>query len=80
MRINSLNPFFVDVKKKLIVNDSILLGELDETRPSILLYSDSAEPKHLFYYLSNHWVGESGRLGNLLECLEEELTIPAYSG
>jgi len=80
MGINSLNPFFVDVKKELIVYNSILLGELDKTRPSFLLYSDSAEPKHLFYYLSNHWVGENGRLGNFLECLEEELTVPAYSG
>ena len=29
MGINSLNPFFVDVKKELIVYNSILLGELD---------------------------------------------------
>jgi len=78
MRINSLDSLFVDIKKELIIYDPILLGELDETRPSVLVYSYSAIPQHLFDYLLDDWVGENSPFGDLLEHLEQKLTISSY--
>lgn len=79
MRIDSLNSFFIYVKKELIIYNSVLLSEFNETGPSILVYSNSAIPKHLFNNLLNNWIGENSSFGNLLEHLEQEFTISSNS-
>ena len=80
MRIDSLYSFLIDIKKKLIIYNSILLRELDEARPGLLINSYSTISKHLLNNLFNYRVSENRSLGDLLEHLEQELTISPYRG